>query len=43
MSIQTQCYIEDMKKMYEIVSKKDKLNFNELEFLEIYKRTIRDV
>lgn len=40
MSIQTQTYIDEMNKMYDIISKKQNLNLIELQFLEIYKRTI---
>ena len=43
MSKQIQSYIEDMKKMYETIVKKNTLSLIELDFLEIYKRTIMGV
>lgn len=43
MSKQIQSYIEDMKKMYETIVKKNNLSLIELDFLEIYKRTIMGV
>ena len=43
MSVQTQCYIEDMKKMYETIIKKKELSLIELSFLDMYKKTIEGV
>ena len=40
MSKQTQSYIEDMKRMYEILTKKKDLSFVELSFLETYEKTM---
>lgn len=40
MSFQTQEYINEMNKMYDIISKKPNLSLIELQFLEVYKRTI---
>jgi hypothetical protein len=40
MSVQTQSYIEDMKKMYETIIKKKELSLIELSFLDMYKKTI---
>lgn len=40
MGFQAQKYIEEMNKMYDIVSQKPNLTLIELEFLEIYKKTI---
>ena len=40
MSVQTKEYIEDMKRMYEKIIKKEKPSLNDLLFLETYKRTI---
>lgn len=41
MSVQTKSYIEDMNKMYEIITKKENLTLIELAFLELYKRTMK--
>lgn len=43
MSKQTQKYIEDMKRMYDVLIKKENLSFIELSFLEIYRKTIEGV
>jgi hypothetical protein len=40
MSVQTQEYIKEMKEMYIVLSKKEKLSISEILFLEAYKRTI---
>ena len=43
MSKQTQSYLEDMKKMYEIIIKKKELSLIELSFLDMYKKTIEGI
>lgn len=40
MRIQTQTYIDEMNKMYDIISQKTNVSLIELQFLEVYKRTI---
>ena len=40
MSVQAKSYIEDMKRMYEIITKKENLSLIELSFLDIYIKTI---
>jgi len=40
---QTQQYIEEMKRMYDVLIKKESLSSIELCFLEIYRKTIEGV
>lgn len=40
MSFQAQKYIDEMNKMYDIISQKTNVSLIELQFLEVYKRTI---
>lgn len=40
MNFQAQRYLEDMKAMYLDITKKEKITFMELLFLQIYKKTI---
>ena len=40
MNFQMQEYINEMNKMYDVISKKQNLSLIELQFLEVYKRTI---
>ena len=43
MSIQAQLYIEEMKNMYKKIMAKTELTPNDIEFLNIYKKTIDDM